>query len=85
MSVNNMYASVEGLQIEILQLQESLVDMEQQYVEKKNNIDASLKSLINQCILTISLNIKNSPQNNQFNAHYFGVTILLANISANYF
>ena len=48
MSVNNMYASVEGLQIEILQLQESLVDMEQQYVEKKNNIDASLKSLINQ-------------------------------------
>ncbi len=25
------------------------------------------------------------PQNNQLNAHYFGVTILLANITAKYF
>ena len=43
-----MTASVEGMQIEILQLRESLVDTEQQYIEKKNNLDAALKSLISQ-------------------------------------
>lgn len=48
MTVNNMTASVEGMQIEILQLRESLVDTEQQYIEKKNNLDAALKSLISQ-------------------------------------
>ena len=48
LTANNISASVEGMQIEILQLKESLVDTEQQYVEKKNNLDATLKSLISQ-------------------------------------
>ena len=48
MSVNNIKASVEGMQIEILQLRASLVDMEQEYIEKKNTIQASLKAVVNQ-------------------------------------
>ncbi len=48
MSVNNLSASLEGMRIEILQLQESLVDMEQQYIEKKNTLNASLKTTLNQ-------------------------------------
>ena len=48
MSVNNIKASVEGMQIEILQLKASLVDMEQEFVEKKNTMTASLKAAINQ-------------------------------------
>ena len=48
MSVNNMKSSVEGIQIEILQLKASLVDMEQEFVEKKNTMKASLKTTVNQ-------------------------------------
>ena len=48
MSVNNIKASVEGMQIEILQLRASLVDMEQEFIEKKNTIQASLKAVVNQ-------------------------------------
>lgn len=48
MSVNNVKSSVEGMQIEILQLKASLVDMEQEFVEKKNTMTAGLKTAVNQ-------------------------------------
>lgn len=48
MSVNNITASLDGMKIEILQLREALVDMEHQYIEKKNNLETGIKSILNQ-------------------------------------
>lgn len=48
MNVQNMHSSMENMQIQIAQMEETLVDIEQQYLEKKNGLLSQLKTNINQ-------------------------------------
>lgn len=48
MSLQNMQSSLEGLKIQIMQMEENLVDVEQQYLENKGSIIAELNTSINQ-------------------------------------
>ncbi len=45
-TVNNMLASMEGLLIDKMKLEETLVDMEHKYVEERNLQNTALKSLV---------------------------------------
>jgi len=48
LTVQNMHSTLENLQIQIAQMEEDLVDVEQQYQEKKNTLLSELKTNINQ-------------------------------------
>jgi multidrug resistance efflux pump len=48
MNVQNMHSTVENLQIQISQMEEDMVDVQQQYQEKKNNLLSELKTSVNQ-------------------------------------
>jgi HlyD family secretion protein len=48
MNVQNMHASMENMQIQISQMEDNLVDIQQQYSEKKNAMLTGLKTTINQ-------------------------------------
>lgn len=48
LSVENMDRSLENLQIQLAQMNESLYDTEYQYLDQKNTLETQLRSLINQ-------------------------------------
>lgn len=48
LSAENMDRSLENLQIQLAQMHESLYDTEYQYLDKKNTLEAQLRSFINQ-------------------------------------
>jgi len=48
MNVQNMHSSLENMQIQISQMEDNLVDIQQQYSEKKNTMLTGLKTTINQ-------------------------------------
>lgn len=48
LSAENMDRSLENLQIQLAQMNESLYDMEYQYIDQKNTLETQLRSLINQ-------------------------------------
>jgi HlyD family secretion protein len=48
MNVQNMHSSLENMQIQISQIEDNLVDIQQQYSEKKNAMLTGLKTTINQ-------------------------------------
>lgn len=48
LSVENMERSLENLQIQLVQMNESLYDTEYQYLERKNSLETQLRSLLNQ-------------------------------------
>jgi HlyD family secretion protein len=48
LSAENMDRSIESLQIQLMQLYESLYDTEYQYLDKKHTLETQLHSLINQ-------------------------------------
>ena len=48
LSAENMNRSLENLQIQLAQMHESLYDTEYQYLDKKNTLEAQLRSFINQ-------------------------------------
>jgi HlyD family secretion protein len=48
MSLQNMQSTLESLKIQIMQMEENLVDVEQQYLENKGSIIAELNTSINQ-------------------------------------
>jgi len=47
-NMQNMYSSLENMQIQISQMEDNLVDVQQQYIEKKNSMLTGLKTTINQ-------------------------------------
>ncbi len=53
LTLNNITATLENLQIQIAQLQESLLDTEYQYIEKKNSLETQLKTYITQLLAEI--------------------------------
>ena len=48
LSIENMDRSLENLQIQLAQMNESLYDTEYQYLDQKNTLETRLRSLINQ-------------------------------------
>lgn len=48
LSVENMERSLENLQIQLAQMNESLYDTEYQYLERKNSLETQLRSSLNQ-------------------------------------
>jgi len=48
MNVQNMHSSLENMQIQISQMEDNLIDIQHQYLEKKNMILSELKTTINQ-------------------------------------
>ena len=48
LSVENMDRSLENLQIQLVQMDESLYDTEYQYLDQKNTLETKLRSFINQ-------------------------------------
>jgi HlyD family secretion protein len=48
MNVQNMHSTLENLQIQISQMEEDMVDVQQQYQEKKNTLLSELKTSVNQ-------------------------------------
>lgn len=48
LSLENMHATIESMQIQIVQLRESLLDTEYQYLDKKHTLETQLKSYITQ-------------------------------------
>lgn len=48
LSVENMERSLENLQIQLAQMNESLYDTEYQYLDQKNTLETQLRSLVNQ-------------------------------------
>jgi len=48
MNVQNMHSSLENMQIQISQMEDNLVDIQQQYLEKRNGLLSQLKTTINQ-------------------------------------
>lgn len=53
LSVENMYTTIENLEIQINQIRESLVDIEQQYIENKNSLETQLKTSLSQLLTEI--------------------------------
>jgi multidrug resistance efflux pump len=48
MNVQNMHSSLENMQIQITQIEENLLDIKQQYLEKRNGLLSELKTNIDQ-------------------------------------
>ena len=48
LSAENMERSLENLQIQLVQMNESLYDTEYQYLDQKNTLETQLRSLVNQ-------------------------------------
>lgn len=48
MNVQNMHSTLESMQIQISQMEDNLVDIQQQYQEKKNSMLSELKTITNQ-------------------------------------
>lgn len=55
LSRENMDRSLENLQIQLAQMQETLYDTEYQYLDRKNVLETQLRSLINQLITEIGI------------------------------
>lgn len=53
LSMENMYSTLENLQIQIAQMKESLLDTEYQYIDKKSTLETELKSLGTQLLTEI--------------------------------
>jgi HlyD family secretion protein len=48
LSFENMNFTLENMEMELIQMQEGILDVENQYVEKKNSLEAQIKTYINQ-------------------------------------
>lgn len=53
LSYENMNGSMQNTQIQITQMQENLLDMEYQYIDKKNTLTSQLKTYISQLLTQI--------------------------------
>ena len=55
LSLENMYSNLENIQITIVQLRESLLDAENQYIDKKSTLETQMNNSVNQLFSAIQI------------------------------